>query len=76
MNNDNTLGKIIAVEHIIRRFPNGITLKQIIDKLYDEYGITAERKSIYSNINVLTRFMLIYTEKRGHSFYYCLQRME
>lgn len=66
------LEKIIAIERILQRNPNGITTKQIIDKLYDEYGITADRRSIYNNINVLTRFMPIYTEKRGYETFYCL----
>ena len=70
------LEKIIAVERILQRNPNGITTKQIIDKLYDEYGITADRQSIYNNINVLTRFMPIYTERRGYETFYCLERRD
>ena len=66
------LEKIIAVERILQRNPNGITTPQIIDKLYDEYGITADRRGIYNNINVLTRYMPIYTERRGQATLYCL----
>lgn len=66
------LEKIIAIERILQRNPNGITTKQIIDKLYDEYGITADRRGIYNNINVLTRFMPIYTERKGYCTFYCL----
>ena len=72
MNNSEVLYKIIAVERILQRNPNGISLKQIIDKLYDEYGITAERKSIYTNIAVLTRFMPIYTKRIGWTILYCI----
>ncbi len=70
------LEKIIAVERILQRNPNGITIMQIIDKLYDEYGITAERKSIYSNIACLTRFMPIFTEKKWNTVFYCLKRSD
>jgi hypothetical protein len=70
------LGKIIALEHILQSSPNGVTMPQILDRLDNEYGITADRKSIYNNINVLTRFMPIYTEKRQNKFFYCLQRSD
>lgn len=70
------LEKIIAVERILQRNPNGITTNQIIDRLYDEYGITAYRRSIYNDIYVLTRFMPIYTERRGYLTFYCLQRSD
>ena len=69
------LEKIIAVERILQTNPNGITLKQIINQLYDRYGITAERKSIYNNINALTRFMPIHTEIRANNkVFYCLDK--
>ena len=76
MNNANQLGKIIAVEHILLANPNGITCKEIIEKLDNVYGITAERKSIHSNISVLTRFLPIFTRKQGYSTLYYLQRSE
>ena len=66
------LEKIIAVERILQRNPNGITTQQIIDKLYDEYGIMADRRSVYTDIYVLTRFMPIYTVKKRNMFFYCL----
>lgn len=71
-----SIEKIIMVERILQRNPNGITTKQIIDKLYDEYGITADRRGIYTDINVLTLFMPIYTERRQNRFFYCLQRSD
>jgi hypothetical protein len=70
------LEKIIAVERILQRNPNGITTMQIIDKLYDEYGITADRRSVYTNIYVLTRFMPIYTVRKWNTTFYCLQRSD
>ena len=73
MNNADQLGKIVAVERILQRHPGGITMKQIIDKLYEEYGIAADRRSIYNNINVLTRFIPIFVEKRGRLVFSCLK---
>ena len=71
-----SLEKMIAVECILRKNPNGISLQQIINRLYDEYGMSAERKSIYTNINVLTRFMDVYTKKEGNKVFYCLRRSD
>lgn len=74
MNNADQLGKILAVERIIQDNPCGISVKKIIEKLNNEYGITADRRSIYNNINCLTRFLPIYAERRGRGYFYCLQR--
>ena len=58
------LPKILALERIIQKNANGITTKQIIDALYNQYDITVDRKTIYGNIAVLTRFMPINTKSR------------
>lgn len=51
--------KILAVERILKQNPYGVTVNEILSLLEIEYGIEAERKSIYSNIAVLSRFMQI-----------------
>ena len=76
MKRTEVLEKILAVERILQRNPNGITVRQIIDKLENEYGITAKRKSIYANICCLTRFMPIFMEKKGNKTFYCIQRSD
>ncbi len=48
-----------------------LTTDEIIDRLA-EYGITAECKSIYSDIEALTRFGMDIICKRGRSGGYCL----
>lgn len=67
------LMKILAVERIIQDNPHGITIRQIIDKLDNLYGIKSERKSIYINIDVLTYFMPIDCEKVGYKNKYFLK---
>lgn len=68
------LGKILAVERIIKDNPYGITTNEIIEKLDNYYGIRAERKSIYENIAVLTRFMPINTFRAGTKIVYYLEK--
>ena len=68
------LYKILAVERIIQDNPYGITTKEILDKLDKLYGIKAERKSIYENIAVLTRFMPIDVFKANGNNVYCFQK--
>ena len=76
MGNPNVLYRILAVERIIQDNPQGITVKQIIEKLDNYYGITADRKTIYRNIAALTRFMPIYQTRREKSIenIYCLAK--
>lgn len=66
------LTKILAVERIIQSNSNGVTINRILDLLDNLYGIKAERKSIYSNIAILTRFMPINTKKTGNTVLYYL----
>ena len=51
--------KILAIERILKQHPYGITVNTILSLLEIKYGIKAERKSIYSNIAVLSQFMQI-----------------
>lgn len=73
MSGTNYLERILAVERIVQASPNGITVKQIIEKLEKNYGITAERKSIYNIIAELTKFMPINTKKVNHTSIYYLE---
>ena len=67
--------RILAIERILLRNPYGISTQEIIDALDNEYGIKAERKSIYSNVATLTRFLPIdiYRGCNNDNIYY-LQR--
>lgn len=70
--------KILAVERILLRNPYGISTQEIIGRLDNEYGIKAERKSIYSDIAILTRFMPIdvYRGDNNRNLYFIRTRSE
>lgn len=50
----NQKGKILVIEHLLQGTGESriVTMQEILDKLL-EYGITAERKSIYDDIEAL-----------------------
>ena len=53
----NQKGKILVLEHLLQGTGESriVTMQEILDKLL-EYGITAERKSIYDDIEALREF--------------------
>lgn len=61
--------KILAV-YTIFDTSDELTVGQILDKLQNEYGITADRKSIYDDIAVLTEFLPIVKVKKNRTTYY------
>ena len=48
---------ILAIERIMTNAPQNAS--RIIERLENEYGIIAERKSAYDSVAVLTEFMMI-----------------
>ena len=71
MSNNQPQYKILAIERILQDNPDGVTVKQIIEKLEYEYGVTAERKAIFRNIDVLGWFLPIRIKKnRKTNIYY------
>ena len=62
----NQKGKILVLEHLLIGTSEShiVTMQAILDKLM-EYGITAERKSIYDDIEALREFGLDVQYKRG-----------
>lgn len=62
----NQKGKILVLEHLLAGTSESriVTMQEILDKLM-EYGITAERKSIYDDIEALREFGLDVQYKRG-----------
>lgn len=67
----NHLTKVLAVERIMKQYPYGITVGQIIYLLEKKYDIKVERKGIYNNIAALTRFMKIDKFKANGQTYFC-----
>lgn len=50
--------RLLAVENMIRR-GNKITMKQILSELDSKYDIQADRKTIYTDIYAIDRFIPI-----------------
>ncbi len=60
----NTKLRLLAVEQILNEKP--LNASEIIDVLEKKYNVTADRKSIYDDIAVLTRFYNVQVNKRGY----------
>ena len=58
--------RLIAVEKLLRDNPKGLTVKQILSYLELQFNITAERKTIYDDISVLTLLYDIQKIQKGH----------
>lgn len=69
MKSSDSKTRILALERIFQNNKQ-LTLADISDKLWSQYGITAERKTLYDDIAALTRFLPIRTEKKGHTYFY------
>ena len=70
---NSTKERILIVE---RMFQNGrpITVKDIIARVENELDIKPNRKTIYDDIAVLTKFMPIYSYKQNHNTFYVLDK--
>lgn len=70
---NSTKERILIVE---RMFQNGrpITVKDIIARVENELDIKPNRKAIYDDIAVLTRFMPIYSCRQGYNTFYVLDK--
>ena len=66
---DNSKRKILALERMLLRM-RPYTMRQILAVLEYEYGIKAERKSIYADIDELTMFLPIVKQQVGHHTIY------
>lgn len=75
MANNQCQYKILAVERVLQDNPSGVTVKEIISKLDYEYGVKAERKAIYQNIDVLKWFLPIGVIKDGNTNVYYIKQL-
>ena len=71
-----TKTRLLAVEQLIKSHDRGLTLKEIISHLDNEFNIYAKRKTIYSDLNALTRFYNVQTKRVGRHTYYHIEEME
>lgn len=70
---DNSKRKILALERMFLSM-RSLTMKQILNVLNYEYGIEAERKSVYADIKELTMFLPIVTKGEGRYTVYQIAR--
>ena len=54
----------MAIERILTNAPQNAS--RIIERLEGECGITAEMKSVYDSVAVLTEFMMIEKNRKGY----------
>lgn len=67
---------VLAVERILQDNSNGVSVKEIIRKLEYEYGVNAERRTIYNNIDVLGWFFIIKKKRCGKEHLYCIEKSD
>ena len=48
--------RILAVNKLLHEYPNGLSIKEILDKLHNIYNISANRKTIYDDLNAITYY--------------------
>lgn len=63
--------RILAVECLFRRYKE-LSTTEILRRLEQEYNIVADRKAIYDDVAILTRFMPIDVVGRGKTHKYVL----
>ena len=63
--------RILIIERMLSK--DGITVKQIIEKLEKNYNITAKRRTIYDDLNVLSFFYPIVQQRKGSTTVYILE---
>ena len=66
-----TRERILAVERIVSH--HYITVPQIIRRLDNVYGIKSERKSIYQDLAVLTKFVPLNRIQRGGQTHWMIE---
>jgi predicted DNA-binding transcriptional regulator YafY len=67
--------RILAIERMFQT-GNPLTTREIIEKLSLQYDIEVERKTVYDDIAVLTRYMMIEQYGVGRGTYYQLATYE
>lgn len=62
--------RLLAVERILST--KKISVQEIIARLKKQYNITANRKTIYDDLNCLTYYLPIVQEQKGRTYLYFL----
>ncbi|MBO5934059.1 MAG: hypothetical protein J6Q94_01085 [Clostridia bacterium] len=73
MKKSDTKIRVIVVEKLLRDNPKGMTVKQILFYLELQFNITADRKSIYDDICVLTLLYDVQKIRKGSNTVYVMR---
>lgn len=63
--------RVLYVYDLLNSHPEGITIKDIIQEIYADFGVYVNRKSVYKDIEAVSLYLPILKEKRSdHKTYW------
>ena len=62
--------RLLYVQDLLRTRTEGLTVREMIDEIYADFGIYVDRKSVYQDIAAISLYMPIVKEKRGKQTYF------
>lgn len=62
--------RILYIYDLLRTRTEGLTVKEMIDEIYADFGIYVDRKTIYQDIDAISLYLPIIKERRGSRTYY------
>lgn len=62
--------RILYVYDLLRTRTEGLTVKEMIDEIYADFGIRVDRKAIYQDIAAISLYLPIIKERRGKQVYF------
>lgn len=57
--------RVLYVFDLLRTNPQGLTVKDIINEIYGDFGVKVDRKSIYKDLDAIGLYMPIISERRN-----------
>lgn len=62
--------RILYVYDLLRTRTEGLTVKEMIDEIYADFGIRVDRKAVYQDIAAISLYLPIVKERRGKQVYF------
>ena len=62
--------RVLYVYDLLNRRPEGITVKEIIQEIYGDFGVYVDRKSIYKDLEAISLYLPLVNERRGSQTYW------
>ena len=56
--------RVLYVFDLLRTNPQGLTVQDIINEIYADFGVKVNRKSIYKDLDAIGLYMPIISERR------------